>query len=191
MAISQLSRAEMAALVVETLATAGIDVVLVGGSCVCVYTNERFASFDLDFIDLTYARKKSIAAALATIGFKPKGSTRYFAHKDSPWVLEFPTAPLAVGHEHIKRSQVAELVTTVGTIKLLSPTDCIKDRLLNYYEYQDEQCLEQAKDVARSHPVNWSSLKKWHAGEGYANRFHAFRRQIVSSQKKTGKGKAL
>jgi len=56
MKIGQFSRAEMAALVVETLAIARIEVVLVGGSCVCVYTNERFASFDLDFIDLTYAR---------------------------------------------------------------------------------------------------------------------------------------
>jgi len=93
-----------------------------------------------------------------------------------------------VGHEHIKSSRVAELVTAVGAIKLLSPTDCIKDRLLNFYEYRDEQCLEQAKDVARSHPVNWSSLKKWHPGEGYADRFHAFRRQVVSSQKKSGKG---
>ncbi len=184
MAISQLTRAEMAALVVETLAVAGIDVVLVGGSCVCIYTNERFASFDLDFIDLTYARKKAIAAALATIGFKPKGSTRYFAHKDSSWVLEFSTAPLAVGHEQIKRSQVAKLVTAVGTIKLLSPTDCAKDRLLNYYEYQDEQCLEQAKDVARSHPVNWSSLKRWHEGEGYADRFHTFKNAIKSPQQK-------
>lgn len=172
----------MAALVVETLATAGIHVVLVGGACVCVYTNERFASFDLDFIDLTYARRKAIATALADIGFKPNGSTRYFEHKDSQWVLEFPSAPLAVGHELIKESQVAELATPVGTIKLLSPTDCVKDRLLNYYQYQDEQCLEQAKDVARSHPINWSSLKKWHEGEGYADRFQPFKKQVGSSR---------
>jgi hypothetical protein len=184
MKIGQLSRAEMAALVVETLAGAGIQVVLVGGSCVCVYTNERFASFDLDFIDLTYARRKTIATALDNIGFKPKGSTRYFEHKDSRWVLEFPSAPLAVGHELIIESQVAELATSVGTIKLLSPTDCVKDRLLNYYHYQDEQCLEQAKDVARSHPINWSSLKKWHAGEGYADRFQAFRKQAGSPRQK-------
>ena len=184
MKISQLSRAEMAALVVETLAVAGIDVVLVGGSCVCVYTNERFSSFDLDFIDLSYARKKAIATALADIGFRPRGSTRYFEHKDSQWVLKFPTAPLAVGHEQIKRSQVAELVTAVGTIKLLNPTDCVKDRLLNYYAYRDEQCLEQAKDVARSHQVNWSSLKRWHDGEGYADRFQAFREQVKSSGQK-------
>ena len=55
--INALSRAELAALVVETLAVRGIEVVLVGGSCVCLYTNERFASFDLDFIDLSYSRK--------------------------------------------------------------------------------------------------------------------------------------
>jgi hypothetical protein len=155
---------------------------LVGGSCVCIYTNERFGSFDLDFIDLSYTRKKAIAAALAGIGFKPKGSTRCFEHKNSPWVLEFPSAPLAVGHEHIKPTQVAELVTAAGTIKLLSPTDCVKDRLLHYYVYRDEQCLEQAKDVARSHPVKWSALKKWHDGEGYADRFQAFKRQVASAQ---------
>ncbi len=114
-----------------------------------VYTNERFGSFDLGFIDLTYTRKKAIATALSRIGFKTKGSTRYFEHKDSQWVLTFPTAPPAVSHEQIKSSQVAERVTGVGTIELLSPTDCVKDRLLNYYEYQDEQCLEQAKEVAR------------------------------------------
>jgi hypothetical protein len=176
--IRQLSRAEAAALVVETLARAGIDVVLVGGSCVCIYTNERFGSFDLDFIDLSYARKKSIAAALVTIGFTPKGSTRYFVHEESPWVLEFPSAPLAVGHEQIASSQVAEWHTAMGTIKLLSPTDCVKDRLLNYYVYQDAQCLEQARDVARSHPIKWSNLKKWHEVEGYAERFNTFRRQV-------------
>lgn len=182
MDISQLSRAEVAAVVEETLAAAGIEVVLVGGSCVCIYTNERFASFDLDFIDLTYARKREIAAALATIGFGPRGSARYFAHPDSRWVLEFPTAPLAIGHEQIGGSQVATLATAVGTIKLLSPTDCAKDRLLHYYSYRDEQCLEQAEAVARQHPINWSSLKKWHEREGYADRFPAFKTRVRSAR---------
>ena len=59
--VNSLSRAELAALVAETLAAKGINVVLVGGSCVCVYTNERFGSFDLDFVDLSYSRKRKIA----------------------------------------------------------------------------------------------------------------------------------
>jgi hypothetical protein len=83
-----------------------------------------------------------------------------------------------VGHERIESFQVAELVTDMGTLKLLSPTDCVKDRLLHYYEYDDEQCLEQAKAVARAYRLKWSSLQKWHKGEGYADRFQAFRKQV-------------
>lgn len=78
--LCKLGRAETAALVVETLAAHGIEVVLVGGSCACVWTNERFGSFDLDFIDLTYKRRKQITVALADIGFAPKGATKYFEH---------------------------------------------------------------------------------------------------------------
>ena len=83
----------------ETHAAQDIDVVLVGGSCVCVWTNERFGSFEVDFVDASYSRRKEIATTLANIGFVPKGSTKYFEHLGSQWSIEFPTAPLAVGHE--------------------------------------------------------------------------------------------
>ena len=53
MDISKLGRAEMAALIVETLAAHDIDFVLAGGSCVCVWTNEKLGSLDLNFIDLS------------------------------------------------------------------------------------------------------------------------------------------
>ena len=138
----------MAALIVETLAAHGIDVVLVGGSCVCVWTNERFGSFDLDFVDVSYSRRKEIATALAKIGFVPQGSTKYFEHPDSRWSIEFSTAPLAVGHEYIGSERVASLDTAMGTIRLLSPTDTIKDRLLWWYLDGDRQCQEQALDIA-------------------------------------------
>ena len=56
----------MCALIVETLASIGIEVVLVGDSCICIFTHERFGSLDLDFIDLTYSGRKEITAALAS-----------------------------------------------------------------------------------------------------------------------------
>lgn len=168
----------MAALIVETLAAHGIDVVLVGGSCVCVWINERFGSFDLDFVDVSYSRRKEIAAALANIGFVPKGKTKYFEHPDSKWSIEFPTAPLAVGHEHIAAARVASLATEMGTIRLLGPTDTIKDRLLWWYIDGDRQCWEQALDIARNHKVKWSDLKKWHAGEGHAHQYDEFRKAL-------------
>ncbi|MCB1732763.1 MAG: hypothetical protein H6991_10080 [Pseudomonadales bacterium] len=176
--LRKLGRAETAALVVETLAAHGIEVVLVGGSCVCVWTNDRFGSFDLDFVDLTYKRRKQIVAALADIGFVPKGVTRYFEHPDSEWSIEFPTAPLAIGHEQIGRERVASMDTAMGTIRLLNPTDTIKDRLLWWYLEGDRQCWEQALDIARNHKVIWADLKAWHAGEGYADRYTEFRKAL-------------
>lgn len=175
---AKLGRAETAALIVNTLAEHGIDVVLVGGSCVCIWTNERFGSFDPDFIDLTYARRKQIAAALASIGFKPRGQSKYFEHPKSQWSVEFPTAPLAIGHEEISSERVEELDTPMGPIRLLSPTDSIKDRLLWWYLSKDRECWEQALDLARNHKVLWTDLKRWHAGEGYADRYVEFKRAV-------------
>lgn len=174
----KLERAEMAALVVETLAAHGIEVVLVGGSCVCIWTDERFGSFDLDFIDLTYRRRREIKSALSEIGFVPKGATRYFEHPDSNWTIEFPTAPLAVGHEMIGSERVATIDTKLGTIRLLNPTDTVKDRLPWWYLEGDHQCWEQAADIARHHQIAWTELEKWHAGEGYTDRYPEFKNTV-------------
>lgn len=183
MDISKLGRAEMAALIVETLAAHDIDVVLVGGSCVCVWTNEKFGSLDLDFIDLTYSRRKQIAAALSQIDFSPnERQPKYFTHPDCQWSVEFPTAPLAVGHEFIGDKQVAEKETSTGTLRLLCPTDTIKDRLLWWYLENDPQCWEQALEIARNHKVLWADLKKWHEGEGYADQLEIFRRALKEHQ---------
>ncbi len=167
-------------MVVETLAIVGIDVVLVGGSCVCIYTNERFGSFDLDFIDISYARRKEIAAALTGIGFTSDGG-RYFEHDECQWTLEFPTAPLAIGDEQIGNERVAEMKTDAGTIRLLNPTDCVKDRLLWWYLSKDAQCWEQALDVAQNHAIQWGNLETWHVNEGFGSQFKLFR-QAVNGQ---------
>jgi len=175
MDLASLTRAEMCALIVETLASDRIDVVLVGGSCVCIYTNESFGSLDLDFIDLTYSRRKEIASALAKIGFTPRGKTKYFENPDCQWSVEFPTAPLAIGHEQIDSARIASIETTMGTVRLLNPTDTIKDRLLWYYLEQDGQCWQQALEIARGHKIVWRDLKIWHEREGYADEYARFR----------------
>ena len=65
--VKVLNRAELAALVCETLSRAGIDAVLVGGSCVSIYTHEKFVSLDLDFIALGSVSNKMIGKALAEV----------------------------------------------------------------------------------------------------------------------------
>jgi hypothetical protein len=56
---------ELAALICETLRSAGIDAVLTGGSCVSVYTHNAFASLDLDFIALGLHSNREIGVALS------------------------------------------------------------------------------------------------------------------------------
>ena len=181
--VKSLSRAELAALVCETLSRAGIDAVLVGGSCVSIYTNEKFVSLDLDFIALGSVSNRVIGKALANIGFEQKsGGSRYFVHPQTSLYVEFPPSPIMVGDEHIPEDQVGELATEHGVVRLLRPTDCVKDRLANYYYHNDEQCYLQAQSVAQLQRVDWNDLKKWHDAEGQDEAFAKFKCDVESVQ---------
>jgi hypothetical protein len=173
--VKGLARQELAALIAETLREKGIDVVLSGGSCVSIYSSEQYVSKDLDFIDVSLKSNRAIGKALAEIGFvnEPKNS-RHFVHPETELTVEFPSAPLMVGDEHIPLRAAAEIETTTGVLRLLSPTDCIKDRLANYYYFGDSQCLQQALLVAKSHPVNLISLEAWHRTEGQEQGYKTF-----------------
>lgn len=174
--------AEVGALVCEALSVAGITAVLTGGTCVSVWTRNEFASLDLDFIALGLHSKKEIAHALEGIGFNRSArNARYFEHPDTDLSLEFPPGPLMVGDEHISDQSVDAYATDHGVLRLLSPTDCVKDRLAGYYYFRDEQNLRQAIAVAREHPVDWQSLKRWHSAEGQIDGFRAFERAVNES----------
>lgn len=93
--IKSMSRKEFAAAVVQQLEKNDISCVLVGGACVSIYTDEKHASHDLDFIS-PYSHEL-ITKALAEIGFKKEG--RYFVHPQSKMYVEFPTGPVAIGNQ--------------------------------------------------------------------------------------------
>lgn len=166
---------ELAALISSTLKKHGIDVVLSGGSCVSIYSSERYVSKDLDFIDISLKSNRLIAKAIKSLGFEnqPKNS-RHFVHPDTELTVEFPSAPLTIGDEHIPSTNLEEIDTDTGTLKLLTPTDCVKDRLANYYYFRDRQCFDQALMVAKAHPINLVSLEKWHANEKQIEAFKIF-----------------
>ncbi len=177
--VKDLTRLELAALVAETLKGEGIDVVLSGGSCVSIYSSEKYVSKDLDFIDVSLKSNRQIAKAIQSLGFEnqPKNS-RHFAHPETTLTLEFPSAPLTVGDEHIKSDAVGEIDTDHGTLRLLTPTDCVKDRLANYYYFNDKQCLEQALLVAQTHPINLPALEKWHLNERQESEYVLFLKRL-------------
>lgn len=173
--IREMNSEEIAAFVCSHLALCGIDVVLSGGSCVSIYSQNRYESFDFDFIPKNlFLKRKELVKALAPIGFTEKN--RYFEHPDTLYLLEFPAGPLTVGDEPVK--EITERLYETGTLRLISPTDCVKDRLSGFYHWKDRQCLEQAVLVANECAVDLSEIERWSIAEGKIEGFAIFQRSL-------------
>jgi hypothetical protein len=50
-----------------------------------------------------------------------------FLHPKSEELVEFPPGPFAMGKEPVK--QIVEIEFSTGTFRIISPNDCVKDRL--------------------------------------------------------------
>jgi hypothetical protein len=165
--IKDMAVAELAAYISTHLRNAGIDVVLSGGSCVTIYSQGRYVSGDLDFVDTRFATRRSIKESMEKIGFEEKD--RYFHSPETEFLVEFPSGPLSVGKEPVKQIDSLELPT--GVLKIISPTDCVKDRLAAYYHWKDLQSLEQAAMVATSKPIDLEEIERWSVNEGMLGKF--------------------
>lgn len=164
-----MNRKQFAAAVVKQLEKHGISCVLVGGACVSIYTDEKHSSKDLDFI--SPFSQESIGSALGEIGFQKKG--RYFSHPDSSLYVEFPSGPVAIGNK-IPVEPEGELKVQKTTIKMLSPTQCVMDRLSAWFHWNDRRSLIHALWVCEKHPVNLDKIKRWAAKENSDDKLEQF-----------------
>lgn len=89
---------------------------------------------------------------------------RYFRHPDSDYFVEFPSGPPSVGEDPILEYNIIE--TEYGSLKLLTPTDCVKDRLSAFYYWNDQEALHQALLVVQRHPVNMTEIESRSRREG-------------------------
>lgn len=140
---------------------------LVDGSCVSVWSDNAYRSDDIDLIAEGIGQRARIRLAMLELGFTEKN--RYFVHADTAFWIEFPAGPLAVGEERPRH--IAEQTLKTGVLRLLSATDCVKDRLTWWYHQQDRQCLEQAVTVAQTTPVDCEELRRWSVGEHRSEAF--------------------
>ena len=63
----------------------------------------------------------------------------------------------------------------MGTIKMLRPIDCIKDRLAGFYHWDDRQGLEQALEVCSEiREIDLAELEHWSKNEGFSEKFEEF-----------------
>jgi hypothetical protein len=175
-----MSVGELAAYICSHLKKHNIDVVLSGGGCVTIYSKNRYVSSDLDFIDSYTVTRKRVREVLAEIGFHE--NNRYFCHPEAEYLVEFPSGPLSIGAEPVKHVDTLQFLT--GDLRLLSPTDCVKDRLAHYYHWNDLQCLEQAVLVTLSNDIDMNEVKRWSEKEGKTGEFLIFKKQVIQSRSK-------
>ena len=172
--VSNMSRLELAAFVAAEFARRKINVVLSGGSCVSIYSDEKYVSMDLDFVNAGFTKRAAIRDAMEALGFSEEN--RYFRHPDASLLIEFPSGPLGVGEEPVK--QIDEITTATGVVRIISPTDCVKDRLAWYYHDNDMQCLEQAVLVAATNKVDLQEIERWSGVEGKRDAFAAIKQKL-------------
>lgn len=159
---------ELAAIVSEALEAAGIVATLGGGGAVSVYTENRYRSEDLDFV--TNAALGELKEVLEPMGFVHTGSPRLsvFEHPASRWYVEFPPAPLAFGGSYVDPSDCAVLRTRAGSVRIITATQAVMDRLIAAAAWQDAQALDQAELVAahQADKIDWRALETWVVVEG-------------------------
>jgi hypothetical protein len=165
--VGHMTPGELAAFVQATLEQQGIDVVLSGGMAVQIYSANQYTSRDLDLVPLTYGKRRVIKAAMQAIGFREEG--RHFTHPATKLLVDFPPGPLTVGDEPVKK--IREIRFSTGVLRLISPTDCVKDRLGWYYHMKDRQSLEQAVMVAQNQKIQLREIRRWSEHEGQLGEF--------------------
>ena len=180
--IGKMTQAELATYVQAHLQKRGVTVILSGGAAVSIYTDTQYVSADIDLVDVNFVKRKKIIDAMEDIGFCE--TNRYFKHPDTRHIVEFPPGPLSVGDEPVR--SINEVKFSTGILKVISPTDCVKDRLAAYYYWNDQQSLTQALLVAKYQRVGLTEIKRWSLSTGKKQEFQIF----LKKHSKKGKSDA-
>lgn len=159
---------EFALLVGKILHAASIDAVLTGGAVVSIYTDNKYQSYDLDFI--THSSLKELEKAFKGTGFYRDG--RFFKHPETDFFIDFPAPPVSVGNMPV--NEFKEIISKDQYLKLLTPTHCVMDRLAAYYHWNDQQALVQALMVAQKNEIDFKRIKQWSIDERMADKFEYF-----------------
>jgi hypothetical protein len=172
--IGKMTQGEFGAFIQSQLRKKEIEVVLSGGAAVAIYSNHKYVSKDLDLVNVYGVNRRKIREVMIATGFYEEG--RYFRHPDSQFFVEFPPGPLAIGQESVK--QTVEKKLSTGTLKIISPTDCVKDRLAAYYHWGDQQSLLQATLVAQQNKINVDEIRRWSLAEGKLREFEKIKDKL-------------
>jgi len=155
---------DLAGIISSTLTEAGIEAILVGGAAVSIYSDNVYQTYDLDF--MTRYSEKAISDALEPLGFKRRGMERHWENPNTEFLIEFPGEDLSFGETDVSIESTATLSTPLGSVRVITPTQTIMDRLAAYIHWNDTQAYDQSVLIAQNNDIDWKELYEWVFNEG-------------------------
>jgi hypothetical protein len=158
--------------------------VLTGGSAATVYAPTVYTSLDADFVLTNFPERKRIKKALREVGYVPSVAPGMYEHPRSKVTIDFPKGPLAVGGDYIDETVILERGDL--RLRIITPTDCVRDRLAAFYHWDDYTSLNAAVGVAQVHRdrIDFVLLREWTERESGSPpldcrpKFEEFRRRV-------------
>lgn len=139
------------------LKTQNIEAILVGGGVASIYSQGKYVSGDLDFVIGWANDHKEIKTALLAVGFTKNGTI--YRHPTTSISLDFSSPPVDIGEGN--DPEIDTLNYNGQVIKILSPTECIKDRLNKYVGFRDQTALLAALAVAKEAPYSLAKVEEF------------------------------
>lgn len=173
---------DVARVVSATLERHGIRAVLTGGACAAVHSRGAYASTDLDYIVQGTVTRRQLDSAMQSVGFARDGA-RYI-HRDSSFFVEFPAGPLAIGDDDLV--EPVRIAVGPSRVLALSATDSCRDRLAAFFYWDDRQSLRAAAAIAVARRVDMTTIRRWSAREGNAERFQEFVAEVRRLRSRKG-----
>ena len=90
--------------------------------------------------------------------------------------MDFSSPPIDIGNKN--DPEIREDQYDGKLIRILTPTECIKDRLHKAFHWKDELALKASLEVALSRPFSIGKVKKFWADNNIMPKFHEFETQF-------------
>ena len=165
---------EVAVSVAAALRRSKIRAVLTGGACATLHSGGAYQSSDLDFILQSTVTVQRLDAAMGSIGYRRKRD--HYEHPSAPFFVEFPPGPLSIGRDLAIKPITYRIGPT--SVRILSATDSVRDRLAAFYHWNDPQSLSTALEIALRHNVDMKKIRAWSIEEGSEEGFLRFAEEL-------------
>ncbi|MCW5946033.1 MAG: hypothetical protein KIT74_03285 [Fimbriimonadales bacterium] len=151
---------------------AGYCVIRTGGSAATSYAPNHDQSIDLDFM-IEFAESSSKGSVvLNSHGYRVENSI--FFDESDPYTVGFVRGPIMIGEDEVRACNT--LRERNCQLNVLTPTDCVRDRLAPFTFYRDRSSLQQAPWVANEQwdSMDLEAIERWCRREGEKERFEQF-----------------